>query len=377
MAYRRCNRCIMNNAADTEISFDDKGNCNYCNHAAYWLKQKYYPNAEGKRKLEKLLAEVKKAGEGKKYDCIMGISGGLDSSYLAYLGSQWGLRVLAVHIDDGYDTEISKRNIQRLVEKTGFDYEVVVPDAEQFNALTLAYMKAGVPNIAVPQDNILFAFLYEKMKEYKIPYFFSGSNLALESIVQDGNTWKNSDVVNIREIHRLFGTKPIDKLKFYSTLEKQFDKYLFGIHTATPLDYIDYNRDRAFAELAEYCGFEYYGGKHLENALTAFIQLRWFPEKFHVDKRTWHLSSMIISGQLSRDRALQLLEEPLYDSELMRGYEKQIAQNMGIGLDELEMMLQEPGHQHFEFKTEDSGLVFRLYMMVKKTRRYILDKLGK
>lgn len=377
MEFQRCNRCIMSNEADTEITFDENGNCNYCNHATYRLKYEYHPNTKGQEKLDKLLMEVKKAGVGKKYDCIMGISGGLDSSYLAFLGSQWGLRVLAVHIDDGYDTEISKRNICRLVEKTGFDYEVITPDAEQFNALTLAYMKAGVPNIAVPQDNILFAFLYAKMKEYKIPYFFSGSNLALESIVQSGNTWKNSDVVNIKEIHKLFGKKPIDKLKFYSTLENQFDKYLFGIKTVTPLDYVDYDRDRAFAELGEYCGFEYYGGKHLENALTAFIQLRWFPEKFKVDKRTWHLSSMILSGQLTRDKALQILREPLYDKDMMRKYEQMIAGNLGVSIENLEEMLKEPGHQHNEYKTEDEGIIFKFYMMVKKIRRSALDLIYK
>ncbi len=370
---RRCSCCIMSDIGGIEITFDNSGTCNYCRDAAKWMKYEYHPDDIGQKKLEALLAEVKQAGEGKKYDCIMGISGGLDSSYLAYLGSKWGLRVLAVHVDDGYDTEISKQNIRKLIEKTGFDYEVIAPDPEQYNALTLAYMKAGVPNIAVPQDNILFAFLYAKMKEYRIPYFFSGANLALESITPSGNTWKNSDVTNIKAIHKLFGTKPIDKLKFYGTLEKQFDKYLFGIHTATPLDYVDYNRERAFQELADFCGFEYYGGKHLENALTAFIQLRWFPEKFSVDKREWHLSSMIVSGQITRDEALRLLEAPLYDAAMMRAYEQQIADNMSVSVAELEELLRQPGHQHNEYKIEDDGWFFKLYMWVKKVRRSFLD----
>lgn len=365
----------MSNESDPTITFDAEGHCNYCNEALERLKRDYHPDDNGKHKFENLIQRIKEAGQGKKYDCIIGISGGLDSSYLAYLLSNKGLRILAVHIDDGYDTEISKKNIEKLVKKTGYDYEVITPDAEQFNALTLAYMKAGVPNIAVPQDNVLFAFLYKKMKEHKIPYFLSGGNLALESIVQKGNTWRNSDVVNLKDIHKKFGTKPIDKLVFYPTLEKQADKYIFKIHTATPLDYIDYNRDRAFKELNDFCDFEYYGRKHLENSLTAFIQLRWFPEKFHVDKRTWHLSSMILSGQLTREEAMKELEEPIYDPDQMREYENLICRNLGITHEELEELIKAPAHQHDEYKIEDDGVAFKIYNGVRNARRKV--KYGK
>lgn len=370
-----CTRCLMSNKSDPTITFDSKGHCNYCTEAIERLQRDYFPNEAGTRKFDALIEDVKRAGKGKKYDCIIGISGGLDSSYLAYLLSGSGLRVLAVHIDDGYDTEISKKNIRRLVEKTGFDYEVITPDAVQFNALTLAFMKAGVPNIAVPQDNVLFAFLYRKMKEYRIPYFLSGGNLALESIVQKGNTWKNSDVTNIKDIHREFGTEPIDKLEFYPTLRQQVDKYLFKIHTATPLDYIDYNRDRAFRELYDYCGFEYYGRKHLENALTAFIQLRWYPEKFSVDKRTWHLSSMILSGQLTREEAQKELDEPIYDKAMMDAYEALITHNLGITKEELEALIAAEPHQHYEYKSENDSAVFKVYTAIRNIRRKV--KYGK
>ena len=375
MSEIRCTRCIMSNKSDHSMTFDSKGYCNYCSEAVERLHRNYFPNDEGERKFNQLVSHIKTAGKGKKYDCIIGISGGLDSSYLAYLLSDKGLRILAVHIDDGYDTEISKENIRKLVNKTGYDYEVIAPNSEQFNALTLAYMKAGVPNIAVPQDNVLFAFLYKKMKEHKIPYFLSGGNLSMESIVQNGNTWKNSDVVNLRDIHKKFGTKPIDKLEFYPTLKKQFDKYLFGIHTATPLDYVDYNRERAFKELYDFCGFEYYGRKHLENSLTAFVQLRWYPEKFNVDKRTWHLSSMILSGQMTREEALKELEEPIYDPKQMAEYETLICKNLGISHDELENLIKAPAHQHNEYKTEDERLTFKIYSTVRNIRRKV--KYGK
>lgn len=367
----KCKRCVMDSVSDPSMTFDKEGNCNYCNEALFNIKNNYYPNEIGKQKLNTLLEKIKKEGVGKKYDCIMGVSGGLDSSYLLYLASQWGLRVLAIHIDDGYDTDVSKSNLKKLIEKTGFDYEVVCPDAEQFNALTLAYMKAGVPNIAVPQDNVLFAFLYKKMKEYKIKYFLSGANWSMESVVQRGNTWKNSDVVNIKDIHKRFGTKSIDKLEFYSTIQKQINQHLLGWRTETPLDYVEYNRIKAFDELAEFCGFEYYGRKHLENMLTAFIQLRWYPEKFCVDKRTWHLSSMILSGQMSRDDALEELKEPLFDEEIMMNYETIICNNLGISQEELEGYIKAPIHQHNEYKIEDDGMLYKLYSLVRNIRRKI------
>ena len=164
---RVCKRCIMDNTSDDTITFDEKGHCNYCTEALERKKIVYFPNAEGKNKNDEIINEIKERGKGKKYDCIMGISGGLDSSYLAYIGWRYKLRVLAIHIDDGYDTEISKENIRKLIEKTGFEYKVITPDAKQFNALTLAFMKAGVPNLAMPQDDVLFAFLYDQMKKYK------------------------------------------------------------------------------------------------------------------------------------------------------------------------------------------------------------------
>lgn len=345
-----CTRCVMNDFSDNMILFDENGQCNYCTNAYNEIGKRYFPNEEGKHLLEKLINDIKENGKGKRYDCIMGISGGLDSSYLAYLGYQWGLRILTVHIDDGFDTEISKSNLRKLVEATGFDYEVIKPDAEQFNDLTLSYMKAGVPNIAIPQDNILFAFIYKKVREYGIKYFLSGNNFALESILQKGNTYGAMDVENIMAIHNKFGEKPIDNLEFLSSKQMKEDKEKLGINTPMPLDYIDYNRERAFRELKEFCGFEYYGRKHLENILTAFIQLYWFPKKFGVDKRTSHLSSMIVSGQMTREDALDKLKEPLYDEHKMNEYIEIIKKKLMISDEEFDIIMKSPVHQHGEYK---------------------------
>ena len=350
----RCKRCVMDNSTDDSITFDENGYCNYCTEALSQIGKIYFPNEEGKQRLEALLTEVKEYGKGKRYDCIMGLSGGLDSSYLAYLGYQWGLRILAVHIDDGYDTEISKSNLKKLIDATHFDYEVITPDAEQFNDLTLAYMKAGVPSLDIPQDNVLFAFLYKNMKDHKIRYFLSGGNFALESVLQKGGIHTTTyDVVNIKDIHKRYGTKPIDKLELLSTLERKKDEYLLGIQSPRPLDYIEYNRDRAFKELYEFCRFEYYGGKHLENILTAFIQCYWLPIKFGIDERTSNLSSMIVSGQMTRDEALHELEKSLYDEKVMNDYIHIIKDKLHLSDQDFEDIMKAPTHKHADFQTEN------------------------
>lgn len=350
---RRCAFCVMDDRSDEMIRFDKDGECNYCKEARFQRDRMYFPGKAGEEKLEKLISEIKEEGQGKPYDCLMGLSGGLDSSYLAFLGSEkWNLRIAAVHVDDGYDTEISKENVRRLCETAGIKLISVAPDAEQFNDLTLAFMRAGVPNIAIPQDNILLAELYSYAEKNGISYFLSGGNFALECILQNGNSWSNSDVVNIMDIHRRFGTKRIDRLRFISAAEKRACEKKLGIKSPRPLNFVDYNRDRAFAELEDYCGFRYYGKKHLENYLTAFLQLYWLPKKFNVDKRTSHLSSMIVSGQMTRHEALRELDKPLCDEAYIDRVKRLICDNMGISLEELESLTFAPGKQHSEYATD-------------------------
>lgn len=366
--YQICKRCIMDNASDETIQFDENGYCNYCNTAYSQINTTvYFPNETGARKLKEMLAEIKEHGKNRSYDCLMGISGGLDSCYLAYLGYKWGLRILAVHIDDGFDTEICKSNIKKLIAATGIKLLTIKPDAVQFNDLSKAYLKAGVPNIAVPQDNVLFAFLYDCARKYKLKYFLSGGNFALECILQRGNTHSAYDVVNLKDIHKKFGTEKINKLKFISVNERGIDLYLRKIKTLRPLDYIEYNRDRAFQELKDFCGFEYYGRKHLENIFTAFAQLYWFPKKFGVDKRRSHLSSMIVSGQLSRENALKLMEEPMYEESMMAEYIRIIKDRLKISDEEFNSIMAAEPHAHSDYKVGKYKLA-NFFKKIKKSK---------
>ncbi|MEG2081625.1 MAG: hypothetical protein RR011_00180, partial [Oscillospiraceae bacterium] len=218
MDYKICNRCVMDTQGDDKITFDHEGHCSYCTKALADMPTTYFPNEEGQEKLRLLIEKLKKDGEGKEYDCLMGISGGLDSAYLTYLGAKkWGLRILAVHIDDGFDTPVSKRNIERLCQVCNVDLHVIAHDEKQYNALVKGYIKAEVPNLAVPQDNMLFAEVFDFAIQKGIKCFVSGNNFSLESILQGGNTHPASDVKNIRDIAKKYSEEGIDKLKFINT----------------------------------------------------------------------------------------------------------------------------------------------------------------
>lgn len=359
MAFQRCTRCIMDNRSDSTIRFDAQGRCNYCTDALTQKARVYFPNEEGQRRLDIMLQKVREEGRGKPYDCVIGLSGGLDSCYLTYLAHQWGLRILAVHIDDGYDTEISKSNIKKLCDAAQLDLRIVKPDQVQYDALIRAYMEAGVPNLAVAQDNLLLAPLYKLVLKNHVKYLLSGGNFALECILQHDNVYNSMDTVNIHDIHRRFGSEKIDKLHFTSSYGKFLRTKLGLVISLRPLDLIDYNRDRAFAELADFCGFQYYGQKHLENILTAFVQLYWFPKKFGVDKRTSHLSSMIISDQMTREVALKELEEPLYDETMMDEYIAIIKKRLKLSDADFDRIMAAPTHQHTDYKTDKASVFIR------------------
>lgn len=350
--YKVCNRCVMDNYSDDKISFDEQGFCNYCSVELERSKQVYFPNEEGKTKLNEIIKKIKQDGVGKDYDCLMGISGGLDSAYLAYLGSKWGLRILAVHIDDGYDTDIAKSNIKNLCAKLDIKLLIEKPDKEQFNDITKSYIFAEVPNLAAPQDNILFACLYQLAKTYKVKYFLSGGNFALESILQQGNTHTAYDLTNLKNIAKVYGTKGIDKLPLMSLFDKGIVyKYLYKIETLRLLNYINYNRENVIELLKKECGFEYYGSKHTENELTKFTQLIWLPKKFNVDKRRSHFSSMIVSGQMTREQALKYLEEPIIGEEDESKCIQKICEGLDIQKTTMLQILGKKGKQHSDYKT--------------------------
>jgi N-acetyl sugar amidotransferase len=370
METQVCTRCVMDDINDPVIHFNSDGTCNYCSDALKAIKNLSLPKEEGLSKLKQLFEKIKEDGKGKQYDCMMGLSGGLDSSYAAYLAYKHGLRVLLVHIDDGFDPPITTENINRICKTFSFDIIIEKPDKEQFADLTKAFILAGVPEIAIPQDNVLLAVLFKYAKKNNIKYFLSGGNYALEGI----NMLEIDavDKVHIRDIHKRFGRVPLKNLPLFSIWEKRINyQFLYKIKMVMPLFYIDYNAAQAFSELNEICGYEYYGNKHWENRFTKFLLVYYLPKKFGIDKRKLHFSSKIVSGQMTRDEALKQLEEPLYNEVEMEKELAFVLDQLGISRNEFDKIMAEPPKKHSDYKTSSfNRTVLRILKIRKKLIGY-------
>lgn len=371
MEKKICNRCVMSSESDPTISFDENGICNYCTYALQRRDNVYFPNEQGDKMLTEMIAEIKNNGKNKKYDCLMGISGGLDSAYLAFLGAKkWNLRILAVHVDDGFDTDIAKSNIENLCKNCNIDLINKDLDKKQFGELTASYIRAGVPGICNPQDNALFAVLFETAMENKLNYFLSGTNFALESILQRGNGHPYADKVQINNIFKKFGKGKINNIKLISLFDRYIKfKYIKKLKFFRPLDLIDYNKKRAMEELFN-VGFMYYGGKHYESILTRFAQTYYLPTKFNIDKRTSHLSSLIIDNQLTREEALIELTKPLYNELQMNRDIDLILKKINMEREEFDKIMSLPPKAHSCYK---SSLFNKFGKIARKYRTKLSD----
>ncbi|MGB4825009.1 MAG: N-acetyl sugar amidotransferase [Leuconostoc mesenteroides] len=368
--FQVCNRCVMDNSSDNYIEFDSNGYCNYCNSAFDIKDSVYFPNKIGEQKLYEIIKKIKKENKNKQYDCLMGISGGLDSAYLAYLGAvKWGLRIYAIHIDDGFNEPIAESNIKKLCEAAKIELRVEKPDKEEFEDLTRSFIKANVPNLAIPQDNVLFAYLYKHARKEKIKYFLSGGNFSLENILQKSYTFDAMDKKHIQDIHNKYGKLELRNIEFMSHQRMILDKLFYRIKSLRLLNYINYNKEDAIQELSDFCNFEYYGSKHLENKLTKFVQLYWFVNKCNLDKRKSHLSSLIVSGQISRDKALEELDKPLYDNDDMDKDIKFILDKLNIRTEEFEEIIKQPITNHEEYKTSYFGQLYRFLVRYKQRKK--------
>lgn len=368
MNYQRCTRCVMDNTSDYTITFDEQGHCNYCNDVLNRMPSEYFPDGGGK--LDEMMSRLKEEGKGHKYDCIVGVSGGLDSSYVIYLGHKYGLRMLAVHIDDGLDTEISQKNVKDLCEKAGVELIYIRPDKEQYADLTLSFFKAAVPNLAVPQDNLLIQALHDITKEYGIKYSLSGANFAHECILERSTGINAMDKTHILAIHKQFGTKPIDKLRIGNLWSAYIGwRYFSPVVSLRPLDYIDYNKKRALEELKEFSGYNYYGGKHYESILTRFLQCYYLPVKYNFDKRKSHFSSLIVNEQMTREEAIEELKRPAYLSKELQEFDMNyLADYFGISREEFDKIVALPAKQHTDYP---KSWLENFEGVARKFRRYI------
>ncbi|MGI5912561.1 MAG: N-acetyl sugar amidotransferase [Syntrophomonadaceae bacterium] len=350
MSYQMCNRCVMD-TTDPLIKFDDKGYCNNCSTAINNIEKYWFRGEEGKVRLSQLFNRLKSENLNNKYDCIIGLSGGIDSSYLAYLASQYELRMLAVHVDAGFNSTIAENNVKNLCKNLNIDLVIEKVDLDEMMDLQRAYFLAGVPNEDIPQDHAFFTTLYSYAEKNRIKYVINGSNLATESILP--TAW----VYDAYDIHKKFGSKPLKNYKLMS-FYNWYIKYRFfkKLVILKPLNYIDYNKEKAIKILEKEVGWQYYGGKHYESRFTKLFQAHILPVKFGYDKRKAHLSSLIVAGQMTREEAIKELDKPLYDPQELEEDIKYFINKIGITRDKFDKVMSLPPRSHEDFKTNTAIL---------------------
>lgn len=331
--YRRCVRCVMD-TYDPGISFNAAGECNYCTEGLQRVKDGLLPLRERQMALQALVQKIKEEGKGKPYDCLIGLSGGADSTTVAYTVKKLGLRPYAVHLDNGWNSPEAEHNIKATAERLEIHLDTYVVDPEEFADLQRAYLRASVGNIEAPTDHAISSLMLRTAASHGIRFILTGSNIVTEGILARGWGYYNQDLVNIKAIHRRFGTIPLRTLPTTSLVDWVRYIYILGIRWIPFLNYIDYDKEQYKKLLAAEIDWKDYGGKHYESTWTKFFQAYILPTKFGVDKRKSHLSSMICSGKLDRDSALAELARPLYEPD-------EFERDLGIVLEKLQLSRQE------------------------------------
>lgn len=365
--YQVCARCVMD-TTDPEIEFDEYGVCSHCRNFDTNVKPAW-PSVDGDPvKLEAMVQAVKAYGKGKRYDCIIGLSGGIDSSYIAVKVAEWGLRPLVVHVDAGWNSELAVMNIEQICRRLGFDLVTHVVDWEEMRDMQLAFLRSNLANQDVPQDHAFFAALYGYAEKAGIKYVINGSNFATECILPASWGYDAMDATHVKSIHARFGSRPrgdFPVVSFFDLYVKY--PFLLKMEVLRPLNLLPYNKEEAIKILEKDYGWRYYGGKHYESRWTRFFQAYYLPYKFGYDKRKAHLSSLVVSGQMSRGDALEALKTPLYDPKQLVEDKIFIAKKLGLSLPEFEALVEQPARHFSEFPNHQRKrrLAVRVYRMAK------------
>ena len=304
--YVICANCVMD-TTDTMIVFDKKGVCDHCNDFYKNVQPNWLTDDRGKQKLEAIMDKIKKDGRKRDFDCLLGLSGGVDSSYMLHLAvKEFGLRPLVFHVDGGWDAEVGVHNIQVMVDKLGLDLYTEVIDWEEMRDFQLAWFKSGVPHIDIPQDHAFIATLYNFADKYNVKYILNGGNISTECVRNPMEYfYYGTDMLHIRDIMRRFSTIKMKSYPFSSIYRhKIYLRYIRGVTVVRPLNYRPYIKADAIRLLEEKYGWKPYPLKHYESRFTKFLEGYWLPERFGFDTRRVQYSSLILTGQMTRDDAL-------------------------------------------------------------------------
>lgn len=366
---RMCVRCVMD-TTDPDISFDADGVCSHCHRYERVARQRLIPSEQRKLQLDALVEQIRAAGKGKQYDCIIGVSGGVDSTYVAWLVKNLGLRPLAVHLDNGWNSELAVANIEKTLKTLGIDLYTHVIDWEEFRDLQISFLKASTPDGEVPTDHAIFALLYEMAARHGIRYVITGTNVTTEALLPEKWGYGYFDWRYVKDVHRRFGTAKLSTYPHFSLLRLFQHMFLRRIRLVSILNYIDYDKQQAMDVLQNKLGWIYYGGKHYESIYTRFYQAYLLPRKFDIDKRKAHYSTLICSGQMTREQALAGLREPVYPAHLLEQDRVYTIKKLGLTNEQFESVMRAPNKTFLDYRTSHKFFEWAKGI-VNKTRQYI------
>jgi N-acetyl sugar amidotransferase len=350
--YQVCANCAMD-TSDSLIQFDEKGVCDHCNNFYNNILPNWHPDERGSQELAKIVDEIKSKGKGKPFDCIIGISGGVDSSYLLYYAKEvLGLRPLAFAVDTGWTTNVAVENIEKIVKGLGLELYTEVVNWNEMKDLQLAFFKSQLPNQDQPQDHVIFASLYNYAAKNGIKYVLTGGNYSTECVREPYEWVYLNDLRQIKDVHRKFGSKPLKTFPLCGMFKyRLYYRYLKGMKVVKPLDLIPYKKEDAIATLGEKFGWQRYANKHFESIFTRFYEGYWLVKKFGYDKRRAHFSSLILTKQMTRDEALEKLEQPPYDEELAMQDLEYVSKKLGLSPEEFIKMMNEENKTFKDYKS--------------------------
>jgi N-acetyl sugar amidotransferase len=357
-SYKICTKCVMDTSVP-DIRFDVDGVCNYCLAAKNRLKSDLFIGPDHAGKLEELISTIRRDGVGKPYDCIIGVSGGVDSSYTAWLVKRhYGLRPLAVHLDNGWNSELAVQNIERLLKTLEIHLQTHVIDWEEFRDRQLSFLKSSIANSEIPTDHGITALLYRMAARHGVSYIISGGNLATEVVMPESWMHDAKDLRLLKAIHRKFGTKPLRTFPMMSYRRLAWYILVKRIKYVGILNYLDYNKDQAIVTLETELGWRRYAAKHFESIYTRFFQGYLLPRKFCMDKRRPHASSLIVSGQLTRTQALEELQGEPYDAEVAREDIIYIRKKFDLSEEEFNSIMTAPVRAADDYPNSSRSLAF-------------------
>lgn len=370
--YQICSRCVMD-TTDPVITFNEKGECNHCTEFVQTRSKYQYNPEKSYKELTERIEKIKRDGKGKEYDVILGLSGGIDSSYAAWICKENGLRVLAVHLDNGWNSEEAVQNIKNIARKLGIDYESYVLDWNEFKDLQLAFLKASVPEAETPTDIAIPAVLHKVASKYGVKHIVSGGNFATEGILPKHWHYNAKDMTYLKSIYKKFGTKKLKTFPVFGFQKEMYYKLVKKISFFYILNSVPYQKEDAMSFLEKELDWKYYGGKHYESKYTGFIQSYYLYEKFGIDYRRATLSTQICNGLVTREEALNQLTEKPYSNEKVQLEKAYIAKKLGVTLDEFEKILSIPGKWYSDYPNDEKKLKF-IYDAYRKL--FKKEKLG-